>query len=830
MKKKLQLTKFCVAKMFLLLALFGFSEMAFGQIYVSKKFEYTALGDVNLKTSTRWFTERGAINGNQGFFSAVNSAKYLGADDTRFIDGYVKHYALNATAGYTFPVGGDGQLRAFSINDAISANSTVAVAWIAGNPGSTIDPTDGGFHSVDQLDGLISEVITEGQWDWHVFGGNYNGLGISVSIPDLTGYPYTSDQLRVVGWNGSQWTNLSGDNGATSLSAGTIVSGTMKNNITAVSLGFIGEYIWTGAISTDWNTAGNWKGGKAPNGNGANIQVASDAQRDLHVPVGEQKIIGDFTNNTDKALVVPANSTLIIEGNLVGSDQPEDVNKIIVLADANKANGSIVFKGQNCNENIYGTVQFYSKASMGAEKTWIDNISGSPTIGKTFKSKYNWQYFGVPVESVKAAPTFFGSFLREYRETANSDTAFYGKWITLHNESVLRAFKGYEITRETPKKYNISGKLQHCDATLILTRKASVVPGAGGQNRRYGLGQNIFGNSYIASIDITQLTFPAQIESTVYLYNTGSFADWGSATGTNGQPANNTAGQYTAIPKNTAPAFGQKIPSMNGFLLRFNNGETYYGGSDVQMTLPYNATSIVPNERPQTAPAKSLSYLEVALDSKPLGKDSKSTIDKLWLFSQEGTSQEFDDGWDGYKFFGTPNSFIYSETPAGNLQVNTSETLHNQLITFYANDKDSQYKLILTKHNLGDYENLTLLDLVEKKSVALNDQTTVYQFTADRKNTLDRRFKIVNSENITEQMFGTIKDLRADFYNNSNLDVYNYTNNAGLVKVFDISGRLVLQKDMNIGVTKHQVNLEQGAYVVLLSAGSKEYKIKIVIE
>lgn len=44
-----------------------------------------------------------------------------------------------------------------------------------------------------------------------------------------------------------------------------------------------------------------------------------------------------------------------------------------------------------------------------------------------------------------------------------------------------------------------------------------------------GSGYNIFGNSFTAAIDISKIQFPASgVDSTVYLYNTGSLADWGN--------------------------------------------------------------------------------------------------------------------------------------------------------------------------------------------------------------------------------------------------------------------------------------------------------------
>lgn len=84
-----------------------------------------------------------------------------------------------------------------------------------------------------------------------------------------------------------------------------------------------------------------------------------------------------------------------------------------------------------------------------------------------------------------------------------------------------------------------------------LERSAPLVANANTgniNNNQYGLGQNIFGNSYTASIDIYNLTFPDRVRPTVYLYNTGRFTDWATYGALNiEEPL--SAGQYTYTPK-----------------------------------------------------------------------------------------------------------------------------------------------------------------------------------------------------------------------------------------------------------------------------------------
>ncbi|PIF02640.1 MAG: hypothetical protein CR965_00415, partial [Paludibacter sp.] len=534
-------------------------------------------------------------------------------------------------------------------------------------------------------------------------------------------------------------------------------------------------------------------------------------------------VIGDLINESDKALVVPTEKAIIINGTVTGSETEAEAGKILVKAEPNKPNGTIIFKGQPCNSAIYGTVQMYAKGKqILPAQTWKDNINGSPTFDQDFTTSYEWQHFGVPVESIRADDTFYDSFLREYDETYNGDnTTYYKKWRDLGNSSILQAFKGYEITQATPRTYEMKGKFQFCDKTVTMTRQAPIVQGStDSNNEHYGLGQNIFGNSYTASIDVDKIEFSNEVEQTVYLYNTGRFYDWTNSDVNNGNAL--VAGQYTAIPINSSPAvYDGRIPSMNGFLLRFKDSETTHGGSDVTVTLKYADGGVVPNTKVQTAPREELSYLDITLNSK-------STMDKLWLLDKEGTTEGFDDGWDGRKFFGTPTAFIFTETKDGHMQVNTSETLNNKIITFYAN-QDTDYKLTLVKSNLEDYHYLTLLDLRENKVIHLEKDTTVYHFTGSKSDVLKSRFKLVDNRNITEDMFTTSR--LTGSYNNNKINVTNTTQfNNGRIQVFDVSGRLMFSDEINIGYNSYPINLKQGIYIVYLIVDSEEYSFKIMVK
>ena len=78
--------------------------------------------------------------------------------------------------------------------------------------------------------------------------------------------------------------------------------------------------------------------------------------------------------------------------------------------------------------------------------------------------------------------------------------------------------------------------------------------------------------------------------------------------------------------------------------------------------------------------------------------------DQMWIFSVPTTTRAFDNGWDGYKMFGTstriPQIFAMEET--GNFQVNAVPDMNETYIAFKAG-QDTVYTLNFTTQNLSMY-------------------------------------------------------------------------------------------------------------------------------
>ncbi len=208
-------------------------------------------------------------NTNTGAVKLDDNATYTHSalGNTQHVNGYVSKTGDDA---FIFPVGSGSRLRTLAMSAPATITDAYCVAWIAGSPSVTGDPSDGGaFHPVNVVMAPITSVSASGQWDWIPLNGTGSGMTITVSIPDLSSSGIPASDLRLVGWNGSSWTDLSGGSTASGNTEGSTLSGTMQAGISAVGIGSVNLLIplpvnllyfraaaQNGHISLTWETTG----------------------------------------------------------------------------------------------------------------------------------------------------------------------------------------------------------------------------------------------------------------------------------------------------------------------------------------------------------------------------------------------------------------------------------------------------------------------------------------------------------------------------------------------------------------------------------------------
>ena len=541
----------------------------------------------------------------------------------------------------------------------------------------------------------------------------------------------------------------------------------------------------------NWNTASHWNIGRVSTENDM-VTIRSRCKVTTANAVCKKIIsIGDTAY-----LSIEPNQFLTVKETI----QNTNPSCLIVRAstDGSSSNGSLVFHNAESNQ-VYGTVEMYSKA-------WID------PNGVT-NNKYFWQYFGLPLRSLQANPSFYGAYVRRWDETG---TTISNHWVQLGNNDVIQSFLGYEICQSSPTTYALQGILENRDFSsgeLAYTTTA-LYPG-----------QHIFGNSYTAAIDITQINFGSNMEATVYLYNTGSYNNWVTNAGeTSHSPSNTNPGTYAAIPKNQAGQGGiqGQIPSMQGFLVKAMSGS-----SGNTISIPYSSVA-VKNTTLQRAKAaeendsEKKQYLRIDL------KTDTVIVDRMWIFNEENCTRSFDNGWDGPKMLpanGTPALCAIEKD--GLYQVNSVNDMDETKLGF-RKGTETEYSLTFYPKNLQQrYPAVYLLDEAANQAVKIENET-VYSFTATGTENLQQRFRIVTRyyEKGEPEEASQIKV----FSSKGHIVIDNLSAENGEAMIYDMAGRKVGQEKFfgnNITVLN---NYPTGVYVVRAFSSKETVTKRIIVQ
>ena len=558
---------------------------------------------------------------------------------------------------------------------------------------------------------------------------------------------------------------------------------------------------WYGYVSTDWGNAANWTGKYIP-APGEDVEYATLANtpdsstfavRDLWLD--HNRTIGSLINATIRRLVIPAAKGLTVNNTIDIVNKTNEADRIYIYSSTTAANGSLIY--HNAVDNpVSATVEMYSKA-------WWN-------LSDTINNKYRWQYFGIPLRSVKAEPTFYGSYVRKWYETG---TTIQNHWIQLQNDSVLHPYYGYEICQAAPKTIYFKGILENGNfnsGALAITPTA-LYPG-----------QHVMANPYTAAIDIKQLVFGSSTEASVYLYNTGTYSIWEFDHGQTSSTSNE--GQYMVVPKGHAGDIGipRQVPSMQAMVIKAK------AATDPTFSINYNQVVMTNTDQQRVQGiSDDLTSDKVGTEIDLVGTHYS---DKMWLFSEPGCTSGFDNGFDGFKMAG--NAFtpqLYSLGSDGIYQVNTTDNVNDTEIAFQAGS-DVEYRMIFTNQNITkQYQALYLLDLVENKTVDITQSGTEYLFQAESTPKPINRFRIV-----TRPYEKNAPDLNSQlkiFSSGKTIFVDNQGNLSGDLYIYDIAGHFIKKAPFALKtITSVSLNISTGAYIVKAVTSGEDVSKRVLIK
>ena len=540
----------------------------------------------------------------------------------------------------------------------------------------------------------------------------------------------------------------------------------------------------------NWNTTSNWlpvsdlnkQRNVAPSAV-VNAEIAAEAK----ISSTNREEINNLTFVENGKLTIGATSGL----------KADTVNgataKNLILESSAEGNATFIYNSGTPS----ATVEMYSKAENGI----LDHTDGKNT---------EWQYMGVAVNGAKVGDFKYddsrNAWLLKWEESENTTG---DPWSNkpLAGETRLVPWAGYSITQPDTTTYTMSGQLMNGDHTYTLTR--TIKEGAEKQDPDCGF--NLLANSYTAPIDITKLKEEnfVHADSCIILYNTGTYADWETHTGTSG----NQPGQLTVIPIVSAKAIdGDGLPttiaSMQAFfVMAQKDGATFTVDYE---TAVLGATNTGNQMRAPEA-RDEFNVLKIMIK----GENSR---DQLFLLENENTSKAYDNGYEARKIFDAPRGHqMYATCEYGYASIDCSKSFIGQAIGLKGDNEGEKLTISFGIDKIKDYESLFLYDKATGKYVNImaEEEYTFYGIRgAD-----DNRFCIVTNLDDRNQTppFVVIGDELA--FDKSQIG----TDNANIY-IYDTLGRLLMTDKVNPGENYRIPDMPEGIYLVSMNG----YTTKIV--
>lgn len=418
-----------------------------------------------------------------------------------------------------------------------------------------------------------------------------------------------------------------------------------------------------------------------------------------------------------------------------------------------------------------------------------------------------WQFFGIPVQSQLVSTTFTNvgtsaTRIRQFNESGTSSTIWTPSTF-MPGTQTLYAKTGYEIVQPIFATYTFSGNLFTDNGTTYNVACTNGAPYKG---------FNIFSNPYTASIDISKLT-AANFGSAypeVYLYNSGGYNEWTKKFDSSdpGIP-----GCYTTTSYNIAGNLGvpSEIPSMQGFVI--------YTSSATTFTVPYTALK-QQTERQKVKTASTLQGVRIEVSGT-------KQYDKVWLFSSPSFSNAYDAGYEGQKMMISNLSQLYVDQGGIEYQIGAINNFDAATLKFkvYSN---GTYKFRFYNTNLSS--NLYLIDTKLNTSTNINNDSTIYSFTAATTDSYTR-FKLSTTAIVTENKNLLEQSLNIKQTGNA-VELSNNSAVNAAVNIYSLNGTLlkVAKVDAFANLTLSTSDFGQGVYILKFTNNIYSQTTKIIIQ
>lgn len=483
-------------------------------------------------------------------------------------------------------------------------------------------------------------------------------------------------------------------------------------------------WIFTGDAGVGSDVEGSWnKGAGLPT---ENDDVLINAP--MVVSGGELKVKSLTINWEDKGKGIPA-VTIKPDGGLTVGEGGVDGIKLVNMVDnlVLEAGTDGLTKGQTGFLRIHpesaepmpeATVELYS---IG----YYDYDDKSENIAK-------WQYVGSPLASsdVLAKTVYRKNWVYAWNEATN-------EWSNQRATFKLSPFVGFATTQRTYAE----GIMLTYTGQIVSSETNATIPLAYSGK---GHGENVIANSFVAPIDITKFEDEdfVNVDSTIYIFNTGSRSDEEAAKATK---AINAPGQYLAIPIGSARllkgTFGLPtiIAPMQGFCvhavdenaeIKLNYEKLVWNGDyENNAPAPLRAKSRYSEENPEDVGAIRISL------------NANGWTDHLFMIESEQFNTKYESAYDARKWMGDELN-IFAIEDDDYLAVNATNSIDGTRIGVRTGE---EMTYTMTFSHINSEENWMLWDKEAGFKMLLSEDVE-YTFNAAPNSEITERFQIIAAD------------------------------------------------------------------------------------
>jgi len=437
-------------------------------------------------------------------------------------------------------------------------------------------------------------------------------------------------------------------------------------------ISIISDLIWTGTVSTDWNTTGNWSCGFIPVST-MNVQIPNIANKPV-LGGGAAAAVNNLVINISSSLTVTGNS-IQISGTITNNGTfTTDEGIVEMNGSAAQVIGADVFNGNTIMDliinnpagvtiqgplNITGTVKaqsgdlssggFLTLISTAAQTALIDGsgtgqVNDNVTMQRYLPSGFGYKYFSSPFQAATVNDFADDITLGYYTFYRYDESRTSSGWVSYHTPTTnpLIPLEGYAVNFgavTAPNTADITGVVNNGSLSFTLYNN----------NNTYTKGFNLLGNPYPSPIDwyASSGWIKTNIDDALYYFKASTIDQYG--------------GNYSTFIEGISSdgLASNIIPTMQGFFVHVKDG-TYPVTGMLQMN---NNVRVTDQSQSFIKGEKSVSLLRFTASFS----NNLSSPDYCVVYFDQKATNEFDGQLDALKLMNTdlcvPN--VYVVTPSG---------------------------------------------------------------------------------------------------------------------------------------------------------------------